>query len=182
MKRAALTLALLAIVACAAPRQAPQGTAEAPGSPGPSGALSPAGQPPPPVAPPPPGIPPDSLGLAPGSLSSDPAPPPHAENASEPGESPLPSRPFEGAPPVIPHGISDFPPITRDENPCLMCHQIEEKIEGEATPVPRSHYVDMRNTPGTAGSEVTGARYRCMACHLPQTDAAPIVRNRFESR
>ena len=28
--------------------------------------------------------------------------------------------------------------------------------------------------------EVVGARYRCVACHAPQTDAAPLVKNSFD--
>lgn len=130
---------------------------------------------------PPAGIPPESLGLAPGDLSRSPAPPAYAELEAMPGEGSAPAPAYQGAPPVIPHAVEDFLPITREENSCVMCHMVEEKIEGEPTPIPPSHYIDMRNAPVEAGESIAGARYVCTSCHASRTDAEPLVENRFTS-
>lgn len=127
-------------------------------------------------------VPASSLGLAPGELTADPAPPAFHRNESEPGEEPALPRAYPGAPPVVPHGVDAFLPITRTENYCLECHMVEEKIEGETTPIPPSHYVDLRNEPGHEGNSVTGARWNCTACHASRTDAEPLVRNSFTAR
>jgi cytochrome c-type protein NapB len=127
-------------------------------------------------------IPGTRLGLVQGSLWESPSPDPVADNTSAPGERPALPRAHPGAPPVIPHGIADLPPITRDENFCLTCHLVDDKVEGGPTPVPRSHFVDLRGTPGDLRTEVAGARYACTSCHVPQTDAPALVANPASSR
>jgi nitrate reductase cytochrome c-type subunit len=52
-------------------------------------------------------------------------------------------------------------------------------VKGEATPIPASHYVDLRNAPGVRGAEVAGARWVCTACHVPQQDVQPLVGSPF---
>jgi cytochrome c-type protein NapB len=108
-----------------------------------------------------------------------PAPPAVKAEASDPGDKPLVPRAYALAPPRIPHGIADFVPITRDKNACEDCHAVKEKRPGEATPIPASHYTDLRAAPGKAGDAVVGARHVCVTCHLPVSDAAPLVENRF---
>jgi cytochrome c-type protein NapB len=77
---------------------------------------------------------------------------------------------------VISHGIAEFLPITRSSNLCLDCHGVPgPKKKGEPTPVPASHFVDFRKAPGKKGEKVAGARWICTACHVPQTDAKPLV-------
>ncbi len=125
------------------------------------------------------GIPDRSLGLSKTDVFETVDPPAVTDNTSDPGERPLPARPNVESPPVIPHGIADFLPITRDDNQCLGCPLTEEKVEGEPTPVPASHFVDLRNAPREKRSEIAGARYLCVSCHVPLTDAAPLVRNEF---
>jgi len=56
---------------------------------------------------------------------------------------------------------------------------VKAKKPGEPTPLPASHYTDLRNAPGKVGDTVTGARWVCTSCHVPQTDAKPLVGNRF---
>ncbi len=95
---------------------------------------------------------------------------------------PLHPRPYAGAPPVVPHGIGDFLPLTNSENNCLLCHQPGgEKVEGEPTPLPASHLEDLRRAPGVQGEEVAGARHNCLACHVAAADVAPLVENAFTS-
>jgi cytochrome c-type protein NapB len=126
-----------------------------------------------------PGIPDDEIGLSKADIFDVPDPDVYTEVAAEPGEGAAVARAYDGAPPVISHGIADFLPITRDDNLCLTCHWVEEKIEGEPTPIPASHFTDYRNAPDEVGDELAGARYNCLACHAPQTDAAPLVASEF---
>ena len=119
------------------------------------------------------------LGLSSGSVFEVPSPDPVSENQSDPGERPSLPRVYPGAPPIIPHGVADLLPITREQNLCLDCHLVKEKVKGEPTPIPQSHFVDLRNSPGRVGEEVAGARYNCVACHVSLTEAAPLVKNRF---
>jgi cytochrome c-type protein NapB len=101
-------------------------------------------------------------------------------NASDPGETGALPRPHSEAPPIVPHAIADFLPITQESNLCVDCHAVEEKVVGEPTPIPASHYTDMRATPDQVGDTLVGARYSCVLCHVPLTEAKPLVVNAFE--
>jgi cytochrome c-type protein NapB len=124
-------------------------------------------------------VPDSALGLSRASVFDVPAPPLVKENDSAPGELPPPPRPYALSPPRIPHGISDFLPITAKANACVDCHSVAEKEKGQPTPLPASHYTDYRNAPGKRGEKVAGARWVCTACHVPITDAKPLVANGF---
>lgn len=83
-----------------------------------------------------------------------------------PGENALLPRGFDGAPPQVPHDVSGFT-IQVDNNDCITCHDPE--MEAEKTPViPVTHFesgnIDMR-------------RYQCSLCHVPLSDAKPLVKN-----
>ncbi len=119
------------------------------------------------------------LGLAKGSVFDVPTPPAVKANESNPGELPLLPRPYVIAPPRVPHGVTDFLPITQKQNACLDCHALKEKKQGDPTPIPPSHYTDYRNAPDRAGGEVAGARYVCVSCHPARTDAPDLVGNPF---
>jgi cytochrome c-type protein NapB len=128
---------------------------------------------------PPPAIPAADLGLQKGPVLETPVPPKLVVNESAPGEVP-PSRPdYRGMAPLISHGIDGMVPITAKENACLACHGIAAKEKGGPTPVPRSHYVDLRNAPERAGAKISDARYVCVSCHVERTGAKPLVRNDF---
>jgi nitrate reductase cytochrome c-type subunit len=122
-------------------------------------------------------IPDTRIGLVAGSVFEVLAPAATPENRSEPGERPLPDRPSVEWPPVVPHSIVDFIPITASENLCIDCHGVDVKEEGEPTPIPRSHYIDLRGAPGTVRESVASARWLCTSCHVSQTDAKPLVDN-----
>jgi nitrate reductase (cytochrome), electron transfer subunit len=110
------------------------------------------------------------------------APPPKVtENDSSPGDRPVRPRAFPGAPPAVPHAVADLLPITREANSCVDCHAVKEKRKGEPTPLPPSHYVDYRNSPGQPGAKVAGARWVCISCHVPQQDVKPLVGSPFKS-
>ena len=131
------------------------------------------------AAPAPKAIPDRELGLSHAAPMEVTAPPRAKENDSSPGERPVRPRAYPGAPPAIPHGIADFLPITRDANACVDCHGVAEKKKGEPTPLPASHYVDLRNAPGKRGEKVAGARWVCTACHVPQQEVKPLVGSPF---
>ena len=84
---------------------------------------------------------------------------------------PLP-RPYSSAPPLIPHAVADLN-ITRSGNDCLGCHlEGMEVAEGHrATKVPASHRLNPYTRQSVEGG-VTGTRYQCLQCHLPQDTAA----------
>jgi len=124
-------------------------------------------------------IPEARIGLAKTGPAEVVAPPVVRENDSAPGDRPVRPRAFPGAAPAIPHGISDFLPITKDQNACVDCHAVAEKKKGEPTPIPASHFKDLRNAPERRQEKVAGARWVCTACHLPQHDVAPLVKSPF---
>lgn len=120
------------------------------------------------------------LGLSRTSVFEVPAPPAWKAEDSSPGEKPAPPRLSTQIPPVVPHGVADLLPITREQNGCVDCHQLAgPRKAGEPTPLPPSHYVDYRNAPGKVGDKVAGARWICTACHVARTDAPPAVGSTF---
>jgi len=124
-------------------------------------------------------IPEREVGLAKGGPTEVKAPPVVKENDSAPGDRPARPRAYPGAPPVVPHAIADLLPITREANACVDCHAVEVKKKGEPTPIPASHYTDLRNAPGKRADKVVGARWVCTACHVPQQDVQPLVGSPF---
>jgi nitrate reductase (cytochrome), electron transfer subunit len=125
-------------------------------------------------------VPDTNLGLSKGSVFDVATPPAVKLNPTSPGEQPLLPRVYVIAPPRIPHGIADFVPITQKQNACIDCHAVAQKKPGEATPLPASHYTDLRLAPDVVGAPVVGARYVCVSCHVPTTDARDLVQNRFK--
>ena len=125
-------------------------------------------------------IPDSSLGLSKTSVFETPTPKTVDYDTAAPGQGQAPARYFPGAPAIIPHTIHGFVPIKPDANACLGCHDRPEmsgkKVAGMPTPMPASHYSDpwVKDKPAR---KVSGARYNCILCHAPQTDAKPLVRN-----
>ena len=100
----------------------------------------------------------------------------------EPGEGSLTPPPFHGAPAVISHSLEDVLPITYSENLCIDCHEVEREEPGEPTPIPESHYVDIRNAPGRKQEQVVGTRYNCVLCHAFDSNSRPLVKSTFNRR
>ncbi len=123
------------------------------------------------------------LGLSKTSVLEIPAPEAFEFDPGLPGEGRVLPRAYAGAPPRIPHAIADFVPITRSQNLCLDCHELPDPDEGadddDPPPVPPSHRIDLRRGKRRPGEGLAGARHTCTLCHVPRTDAAPLVRNRF---
>jgi cytochrome c-type protein NapB len=117
------------------------------------------------------------LSLYPGSVFAVPDPAAIAWNAVSPGDNERLPRAFPIAPPRIPHAIADFLPLTLRSNGCLDCHALD--AGADAPELPASHRTDLRNSPGQVGAAATGARYLCLACHVPTSDAAPVRASRL---
>ncbi|MDF1562157.1 MAG: nitrate reductase cytochrome c-type subunit [Deltaproteobacteria bacterium] len=167
-----LSLALL-ITACSGAAPAPDKAPEPP--PADEGATETAEAP----APAPASIPESEIGLGSYDVFEAGTPMAPVAEGSEPGEGPKHPRAHPMAAPVIPHGVADLDPITRESNACVDCHEVKEKTEGEPTPMPPSHYTDLRNAPEKVGEKVAGARWVCISCHVARTDQAPLVGNSF---
>jgi len=97
----------------------------------------------------------------------------------EPGESAKIERSFENSPPMIPHDITGMLPIAQTENMCMGCHMPDEAAGSGATPIPRSHLVNL-DTGKDLGGKLDGSRYNCMQCHVIQTTLTPAVKNLFK--
>lgn len=131
-------------------------------------------------------LPANSMGLSKASVFDVPEPKVYHYNTAQPGQSNLLPRAYPGAPPQIPHAIGDFLPITVQSNMCIACHDQpaewgKKLVKGLATPIPPSHYTDLRNAPGKVTDHLINARYNCNQCHVPQTDAPTLVENTFSS-
>jgi cytochrome c-type protein NapB len=90
-------------------------------------------------------------------------------------QAPLP-RDFVQQPPLIPHAIRGYN-ITMKFNKCLDCHAWSRAKESGATKISVTHFKD-RN--GQELSSVSPRRYFCVQCHVPQSDAKPLVGNSFK--
>jgi nitrate reductase (cytochrome), electron transfer subunit len=126
-----------------------------------------------------------SLGLNKQSVFETPSPQPFTYPQTFPGKNrPLPAA-YPGAPPQIPHDITAFEPVTLARNMCVRCHDKPDrskKVPGEATPIPPSHYRNMREAPDTVKQRLDGSRYICTQCHAPQANVKPLVANSFAGR
>ena len=94
------------------------------------------------------------------------------------GESKMIQRSFENAPPMIPHDVEGMMDMTKDSNACTGCHLPDVAEAVKATPIPKSHFFDMRTQ--KVLTEMSQARYNCSACHAPQSANEPLVKNEFK--
>ena len=85
-------------------------------------------------------------------------------------------RDFLQQPPLIPHSVRNYD-ITLNFNKCMDCHSWTKYKEAGATKVSLTHFKD---SSGTDLVNVSPRRYFCTQCHVPQTDAAPLVNNYFQ--
>jgi len=122
-----------------------------------------------------------------------------------PGTAKTIDRSFVNAPPLIPHSVVGLVPITKNNNACLGCHLPEVAKSVHATPIPKSHFMNWRPTyvigkkgklsldghvvAKTDGNKVYVSsthgklypgRYNCTQCHIPQSNAKPLVKNTFK--
>ncbi|QID19447.1 nitrate reductase cytochrome c-type subunit [Nitrogeniibacter mangrovi] len=85
-------------------------------------------------------------------------------------------RNYVQQPPLIPHKIDGYS-ITTNFNKCMDCHSWTRYRETGATKVSLTHFKDRD---GKELSNISPRRYFCNQCHVPQTDAKPLVENTFK--
>lgn len=82
---------------------------------------------------------------------------------------------YVNQPPLIPHSIEGYQ-VTTNTNRCLQCHGVESYRTTGAPRISPTHFMD---SSGKVLPEVAPRRYFCLQCHVPQSDAPPIVGNSF---
>ena len=89
---------------------------------------------------------------------------------------PVGDRDFVQMPPLIPHTISGYQ-ITKNFNKCMDCHAWQRTKESGATKISVTHF---KTREGVELDSVSPRRYFCTQCHVPQSDAKPLVGNTYE--
>ena len=85
-------------------------------------------------------------------------------------------RNYRHQPPLIPHSIEQYQ-IDIRTNQCLSCHDWTKAGERNAPTLSMTHYLDRE---GRELDQISGTRYFCNQCHVPQADALPLVENVFQ--
>jgi cytochrome c-type protein NapB len=86
------------------------------------------------------------------------------------------ARDYVQQPPVIPHKVEGYE-VSMNFNKCMDCHSWSRYQEFKATKVSLTHFKDRD---GGELSNISPRRYFCLQCHVPQTDAKPLVENTFK--
>ena len=79
-------------------------------------------------------------------------------------------------PPLIPHQIEGYT-VTPKFNKCMSCHSWTKYKEANATKISQTHF---ESRDGIIMANISARRYFCMQCHVPQTNAKPLVENTFQ--
>jgi nitrate reductase cytochrome c-type subunit len=85
------------------------------------------------------------------------------------------ARNYPEQPPTIPHSIAGYE-ISLNANKCLTCHGRQFTQSSQAPMISVTHFMDRDEQ---VLATVSPRRYFCNECHVPQTDAKPIVENNF---
>jgi cytochrome c-type protein NapB len=84
-------------------------------------------------------------------------------------------RNYPDQPPLIPHAIEGYA-LDLNANACLSCHSRRFTEQSQAPMISITHYQDRE---GNFLGGLAPRRYVCLACHVPQTTARPLVENQF---
>ena len=87
------------------------------------------------------------------------------------------TRNYRQQPPLIPHKIDKYQ-IDMKANQCLGCHDWPQNVEANAPKISETHYV---SPTGVRLNKVSGSRWFCNQCHVPQVQAQALVPNTFTS-
>lgn len=88
---------------------------------------------------------------------------------------PVSDRDFVQQPPLVPHTVSGYQ-ITKNYNKCMDCHAWQKSKEAGATKVSATHF---KTRDGVELDSISPRRYFCNQCHVPQSDAKPLVNNTY---
>ena len=86
------------------------------------------------------------------------------------------SRDYIQQPPLIPHQIRDYQ-VDLNTNKCLSCHSWKNYRRAGATKISQTHFEDREKH---VLANVSPRRYFCTQCHVPQANAKPLIKNRFQ--
>lgn len=86
------------------------------------------------------------------------------------------ARTYSTQPPLIPHAVENFDEVTLADNQCLECHGPANYKKKASPPIGDKHFAGGNPKSGMASA----ARYACVMCHVPQSDAQPLVGNAFQ--
>lgn len=114
------------------------------------------------------------------AFSDENVPAPANYQGAAPGESKLLERGHADAPPQISHLIDANMTIDLKRNGCLECHEVRKAKQKKSPPMPESHYTDYSDGKGKKMRKYNQGRYMCTQCHVPQSDAKPLVTNTFQ--
>jgi len=84
-------------------------------------------------------------------------------------------RAYPEQPPTIPHTIDGYQ-VDKNSNRCLLCHSRANFETFQAPMVSVTHFL---SRDGQVLASISPRRYFCTQCHVPQTDAKPLVGNEF---
>lgn len=87
------------------------------------------------------------------------------------------TRSYRQQPPLIPHSSEQYQ-IDTNANRCLSCHDWSKAGKRGAPTLSMTHYLDRE---GRQLDTVSGTRWFCNQCHVPQADAPALVDNSFTS-
>ncbi len=87
------------------------------------------------------------------------------------------SRNYRQQPPLIPHSVDKYQ-VDLKANQCLSCHDWTNAAERNAPTLSMTHYQDRD---GTQLNQVSGSRWFCTQCHVPQANTPGLVDNLFQS-
>lgn len=127
-----------------------------------------------------------NMGLSQGGVFDAPTPTVSKFNNIEPGELDRMPKAYSTLPPQVGHTLTEYLPITLEDNECLDCHDRRKYLNrkgwswkvGRKLPMPDDHYGTFNKQGGA--EDVAGARYNCTQCHVAQTNAQPLVENTFK--
>jgi cytochrome c-type protein NapB len=84
-------------------------------------------------------------------------------------------RNYPDQPPVIPHSIEGYA-LDLNANKCMSCHARRFTEQSQAPMISVTHYQDRE---GNTLGGLAPRRFVCTTCHVTQTEARPLVENRF---
>lgn len=84
-------------------------------------------------------------------------------------------RNYPEQPPVIPHKIDGYQ-IDLNVNQCMTCHSRTAVEVSQAPMISVTHFM---NRDGQFLATASPRRYFCTQCHVPATEARPLVENTF---
>jgi len=123
-----------------------------------------------------------NMGLSKTSVFDTPTPGVYTYSKAKPGYNDRLAKAWDELPPQIPHKVEEFLPVVLEDNQCLDCHDVPKYIgrpwntdrtKKSKSPMSSNHYVNDKH------EDVAGARYNCMQCHVPLSNATPLVDNTY---